>query len=328
MAQGPEQIIQQPSFSFTYDFSGSTSSQTVPPFSTPLVQNTDNSYLLSPSASPSKGKKKAKDTDAAPEEKRLAQFKPRCPQNIMDRVERVRQQRLFMIDRLRTENELSETFSVLGSTGNVYTVVIDKVPRCNCPDALKGNHCKHILFIFLKVLQVPESSPHWYQKALLSTEVEEIFAQAPLAPNSVAHSHVREAHARAISQYTGPSSQSVKKRFPTKDDDCPICYENMHGIPENGLKFCDACGNALHDECWKQWQASSQRSGKAVTCVWCRAESSTNKRKKVAGVSSSDGYLNLAAVAGLSPVRDTSTYYHGPRRGYRNNNFWDYDDGY
>ena len=54
-----------------------------------------------------------------------------------------------MIERNRLGDELRETFSVLGSTGNVsidkttiiraslthtqvYTVVIDQMPRCNC----------------------------------------------------------------------------------------------------------------------------------------------------------------------------------------------------
>jgi len=69
-----------------------------------------------------------------------------------------------MIERERLEGELKEAFKVLGSTGNVYTVTISHVPSCDCPDALKGNHCKHILFIFLKVLGVPESSGHYYQK--------------------------------------------------------------------------------------------------------------------------------------------------------------------
>ncbi|KAF8632169.1 hypothetical protein AX17_004910 [Amanita inopinata Kibby_2008] len=275
----------------------------------PTPSPTQVTAVAQPSPSKRKGKGKATSTEAPVEEKRAARHKPRCPQNIMERVERVRQQRIFMIDRSRSEDELRETFSVLGSTGNVYSVVIDKLPRCNCPDSLKGNHCKHILFVFLKVLQVPESSPHWYQKALLSSELEQIFTQAPLAPNSIAHERVRDAHAQATAQYTGSSSQSVKKRYPTRDDDCPICYEKMYGVGESALKFCEACGNALHVECWNQWQNSSHRSGKSVTCVWCRAESNTEdatgRRKKKGngnGTPYSEGYLNLASVAGCSPI--------------------------
>lgn len=37
-----------------------------------------------------------------------------------------------MVDRRRNEGELREEFSVLGSTGNIYTVVVDKLPKCDC----------------------------------------------------------------------------------------------------------------------------------------------------------------------------------------------------
>lgn len=62
---------------------------------------------------------KIQDPDAPPPEKRLAIFKKKCPQNILERVHRVMQQRFFMVDRQRNDNELREEFSVLGSTGNV-----------------------------------------------------------------------------------------------------------------------------------------------------------------------------------------------------------------
>ncbi|KIL64334.1 hypothetical protein M378DRAFT_186759 [Amanita muscaria Koide BX008] len=309
--------------------SGSSAIAGLPSLATPPVTQVPALPQPTPTSSKGKRKRKSQDEGEGREEKRIARFKPKCPQNILDRVERVWQQRLFMIDRDRSGDELRETFSVLGSTGNVYTVVIDQMPRCNCPDALKGNHCKHILFIFLKVLRVPNESPHWYQKALLSSELEEIFSQAPLAPNCVAHAHVLDAHVRATAQFSGPSSQSTKKRWPTKDDDCPICYETMFGVAENGLKFCDACGNAIHEECWKQWQASNLRSGKSVTCVWCRAEMNTGgvvkgRKSKGTRTNSDEGYLNLATVAGLSPVRDTSTYRQWGR-GYGRDYF---DDNY
>ena len=37
-----------------------------------------------------------------------------------------------MIERERIPSELRETFKVLGSTGNVYTVRIDTLPSCDC----------------------------------------------------------------------------------------------------------------------------------------------------------------------------------------------------
>ncbi|THH17412.1 hypothetical protein EW146_g3413 [Bondarzewia mesenterica] len=279
-----------------------------------------------------KRQRKVKDPDAAPQEKRGAIFKKKCPKNILERVERVMTQRFFMVDRKREGNALREEFSVLGSTGNVYTVIIDKKPSCSCPDHLKGNHCKHILFIFLKVLQVTQSSGYWYQKALLTSELETIFAQAPLAPNALAHPRIRDAYARATGKATPSSSADAgrkKKRIPGPDDDCPICYDGMHGVNEKQLTFCDECGNAVHNECFQQW---AKTSGANVTCVWCRAKWMTaapaGSSARRGGVRTSEGYLNLGRTAGLSPVRDTSSYYHGPRRGQSYYGYQEYADYY
>ena len=37
-------------------------------------------------------------------------------------------------------------FDFIGSTGNLYKVTIGKEPSCDCPDACKGNQCKHICY--------------------------------------------------------------------------------------------------------------------------------------------------------------------------------------
>lgn len=37
-------------------------------------------------------------------------------------------------------------FGMAGTTGNLYTVIIGKVPSCSCPDNQKGNQCKHICY--------------------------------------------------------------------------------------------------------------------------------------------------------------------------------------
>ncbi|KAF8498353.1 hypothetical protein JB92DRAFT_2795532 [Gautieria morchelliformis] len=258
-------------------------------------------------------------------EKRLARFKASCPKNIMERVDRVMTQRFFMIERNRSQGELREEFKVLGSTGNVYTVIIDKLPSCNCPDASKGNHCKHILFIFLKVLSVSMASMFYYQKALLSTELEAVFANAPAAPNSLSHARIQAAYAKAMGRLDESAElESVadkgdegKMRIPEEGDNCPICYESMHDVDIKTLSFCDVCNNALHTECFQQWA----RTARPLTCVWCRAKWAVpqNDAGSSAGacVGTSEGYLNLGAVAGVSPVRDTSSYYNGPRRGQK-----------
>lgn len=51
-----------------------------------------------------KGKRKGKGKEVPPEEKRAARFKPKCPQNIMDRVQRVRQQRYMRCTKCHTRD--------------------------------------------------------------------------------------------------------------------------------------------------------------------------------------------------------------------------------
>ncbi|KAI8989640.1 hypothetical protein BD414DRAFT_438713 [Trametes punicea] len=293
--------------------------------SQPVAGSSSNPSVLDtlPTKPAVKRRRKVKDPKTPLPEKRGAICKNSCPQNIMDRVKRVMDQRFYMIDRRREGNELREEFSVLGSTGNVYTVVIDKKPSCNCPDALKGNHCKHILFIFLKVLQVSQTSSYWYQKALLTSELEDIFSHAPRAPAAVAHDRIRSAYARATGkEVASAAQQSGKRRLPGEDDDCPICYENMYGVAEEFLTFCQECGNGLHLECFQQW---AKAASNGVTCVFCRAKWIVSAKDIAAGWFSG-GYLNLAEVAGVSSVRDTSSYYHGPTRGRRSMNFREHED--
>lgn len=97
--------------------------------------------------SPSK-KLKLGDT---PEEKRLKPFRKRAPQAYLQRLDRVRTQRMFLIDRERKlgrdGTEEKEVFDIAGTTGNIYQVTICKQPKCTCPDNQKGNQCKHIVYV-------------------------------------------------------------------------------------------------------------------------------------------------------------------------------------
>lgn len=91
---------------------------------------------------------KKKDPD---EEKRLRRFRNNPPRTYLERLDRVRSQRMFLIDRERKMSvdgsHEEEVFDLAGSTGNVYQITISKVPRCTCPDNAKGNQCKHIIYV-------------------------------------------------------------------------------------------------------------------------------------------------------------------------------------
>ncbi|GAA6015001.1 hypothetical protein JCM11491_002389 [Sporobolomyces phaffii] len=215
---------------------------------------------LYPVASPASKPRKGEPGYGQPQEKRLKVVKRACPKATQERVSRVMSQRFFCIGRDRT-SELTEEFKVLGSTGNVYTVRVDHVPTCDCPDGQKGNHCKHILFVFLKILQIPQSVNLWYQSALLTSELRAIFANARPAPQNIVEERVKKIYRVA----TGKEAQGdeadtgtslVKKRLPKEDDTCPICYEDFTPGSEKGLVFClsaQGCGNPLHVQCFQNW---------------------------------------------------------------------------
>ncbi|KIY52139.1 hypothetical protein FISHEDRAFT_12462, partial [Fistulina hepatica ATCC 64428] len=268
---------------------------------------------------PVKRARRAKNADAPSVEKRGGRYRSKCPVAIQERYERVLSQRFYMVERRREGNALKEEFNVLGSTGNIYTVVINHTPRCDCPDASKGNHCKHIIFVFIKVLQVPRLSSHWFQKALLSSELEEIFTSAPVAPNAVTNARVQAAYSRAMGKdgklaYPGSSSKSApsalqNKRMPGVDDDCPICYESMHEEQEKNLVWCAECKNMLHAACFAQCHCTRQHQD--LSCVYCRAKWIVQTSTHATPVGTTkEGYINIAAAAGIDPVRDESICEH------------------
>ena len=71
----------------------------------------------------------------------------------------------------KNEGFLKQTFYILGSSGNVYTVEIGQEHKCTCLDALKGHMCKHIFFVLLRILRVDERNPLLWQRCLLKSEV-------------------------------------------------------------------------------------------------------------------------------------------------------------
>ncbi|KAI5480792.1 zinc finger, RING-type protein [Pseudohyphozyma bogoriensis] len=294
----------------------------MPAFDIPLPPGFDASAPVAyPEARPNPPKKKkVKGEEPEPEEeKRLSLFKKQCPKNLLERVDRVMSQRFFCIERQRT-SEITEKFKVLGSTGNVYEILISRTPSCSCPDGQKNGQCKHILFVLLKVLHVPRSSNLWYQKSLLTSEIRAIFALAPRDRVDTTTANVRHIFKLATGQIVpDPKDQAnatapTAKRLPAEGDSCPVCYEDFEEGEEKGLVFClgvQGCGNGLHEQCFAQWAAKQN----PVTCVLCRTKwTAPVKPPAPSQPTYSEGYLNLAGQVGLSGVRDTSTYYRGPQK--------------
>ncbi|ETV75632.1 hypothetical protein, variant 1 [Aphanomyces astaci] len=259
-------------------------------------------------------------------EKRLARYRTVASQQTQDRIARAIHQRMFLIEK-QVKSPLHQTFAVLGSTGNIYTVSIEFVPACTCPDFLKGNLCKHILFVYLKCLRVPATSPHVFQKALLTSELQEIFETASQAdPTAVANARVVTHYRAALASGASPGTPDLGgvQQKSLEAADCPICFEALDdGRPVVWCK--EQCGNNIHSECFGQWEKSRRATGVPLTCIYCRAKWPSPSSRGKARARDDQGYMNLAAVANLPRQRDTSTYRQQRSRWHRHDEH-DFDD--
>mmetsp|Transcript_39802 Transcript_39802/g.65162 ORF Transcript_39802/g.65162 Transcript_39802/m.65162 type:complete len:479 (+) Transcript_39802:186-1622(+) len=286
-------------------------------------------------STPNKASKKMKKAAA---EKRRAR-KRASSQKTRERISRARRQRLFMID-AKIVSEIEREYAVLGSTGNVYTVTIGTLHECTCPDFAKGNLCKHVLFVLLKVLRVDSSSEYVYQKALLSTELAEIFAAAPrtlFSSSVLANAAVRSKYKQSVGEDDEDvgegegeeeEEEATVERKPLEGD-CPVCMDEIDG--SEATTYCRArCGNNVHVECFNEWKGNALRAAQPVLCMFCRCEwqyeAGQREAKSVrhdhvvhrtdVHQNSNEGYLNLADEQGMSMRRDTSSYHRNGWNGY------------
>ncbi|KAH8679983.1 hypothetical protein BGZ60DRAFT_241636 [Tricladium varicosporioides] len=207
-------------------------------------------------------------------EKRLRPFVERPGEEYKKKVEKIEKERLFMLDRSKgidKDGFVCEHFSIAGSTGNVYDTTIGRSPKCVCMDAvsfwhikywnklitvkrMRGQKCKHINYALIKILRAPENL--CYQLAFLSTELESIFANAPVTK------------APSIDKDEDDDTIYNGKRKPIEGE-CPICVFDMEADEE--IVWCKAaCGQNFHKECFQHWKSS--KNGGQVTCVYCRTE--------------------------------------------------------
>jgi hypothetical protein len=159
---------------------------------------------------------------AAAGEKRAARFRSMSAAAAA-RMERALSERLYLIER-RDESECSPSgllslrhaFAVLGSTGNVYTVHVCRVPSCTCVDFRERKAiCKHLLFVYLKVLALDRESHVPLQKALLRSELADILtADGTTAAAGTVHAGAAAAQASVTAPPTGIlASPAVVRAF-------------------------------------------------------------------------------------------------------------------
>ncbi|OAX78919.1 hypothetical protein ACJ72_06768 [Emergomyces africanus] len=256
---------------------------------TPVIDLTSRASSPAAETTPRKRKKTAGSSSVEKEERRRRVFRKHPPQSYLQKLDRARTQRLFVVDRRRegegegTAEAPREIVQIVGSTGNLYEVEIGLVPWCTCPDSRKGNQCKHIIYVLHNVLKV--SGYLQYQLAFLSSELREIFANAPVNPQ-------------------GNASQNESGKRRPIEGDCPICFMEFKPSTEETVWCKAACGNNIHKTCFQQWAATEQN--KDVRCVICRStwEFDAPLQQLLSyGKVNDEGYINVADQLGLSGER-------------------------
>lgn len=249
----------------------------------------EGSYQPSPEEKPKKPRKTRQDKN---EEKRLRQFRPKAPQTFHEIYRRATSQRFYVLGRslCGTRQCPEEVVELTGSTGNIYSVHIAQQPSCTCPHSLKGNQCKHILYVLSRVLRARFELV--YQLALLSSELVEILNNAP--PIEVGD------HAEK------PQRDKNRKEL---EGDCPICF--MPFEEADATVYCRAqCGQNIHKDCLEMWAATKRQERGArdqVTCPMCRTpwqgDDDMVKKIRNTGVVGSEGYVNVADQLGITKDR-------------------------
>eukprot|EP01006_Ploeotia_vitrea_P060423 TRINITY_DN75887_c0_g1_i1.p1 TRINITY_DN75887_c0_g1~~TRINITY_DN75887_c0_g1_i1.p1 ORF type:complete len:391 (-),score=28.96 TRINITY_DN75887_c0_g1_i1:67-1212(-) len=266
-----------------------------------------------------------------PKEKRQARWKSQATPNDTLRIQRAQQQRLFLIE-WQPIGPYHRRYQTLGSTGNVYQVDIKNLITCSCPDFCKGNLCKHILFVKLKVLKIAANHPWLLQSGLLNNELQQIFSQAPDRLNDTQkqpHDHPNDDNAEVkegeegggeVEQEGILAHKSVRLQFQriqgkiteeeqvtlvskeegrNLDEECAICCDPLRSVMEHQqepLLICPTCNNCVHKTCFKAWYSLKIEATGVAECMFCRAEwpqDMIESANKKPQVQYNEGYLTL-----------------------------------
>lgn len=260
-------------------------------------------------------KKKAKVDKGKDEEKRSRRFRSHPPHSYLEIKARALSQRLTVISRERcgTDDLPEEKVLMAGSTGNVYTQHIKLEPSCDCPHAKKGNQCKHIIYVMLRVLKAPENIA--YQLALTSPELREVFRNAAPIPSAD----------YGADGNSGTETDGNRKKI---EGECPICYCDFEPGKE-AIVYCKAaCGNNVHKGCMQSWIAAN--GVRRATCPYCRAKwedddigaGFSGKVDLEDATRTEEGYVNIASQLGISGVRDYSSYHQPWVHGHSSRRQW------
>lgn len=271
----------------------------------PHAKSLRNAVDQAPPAKRARGKETAlalpttSRTGASAASVRAKPFISKASPDTLSRLSRALKQRLYLCRHERHSDGLGARFAVFGSTGNVYEVSIGLLPTCTCIDFVaKKKPCKHLLFVWLRVLKKRQNNPLVWQQALVASEVRS--SLNPFFLNGGRNLPI--ADKKVLKAFSARS----KARRHKLGRDCPICFETTSIEDERKglLTFCESCGHNVHKECLQLWRKASSRTVLAGACPVCHKKMGSGTSRIVAPGAATrwgrigapgKGYLNLAA---------------------------------
>lgn len=183
------------------------------------------------------------------------------------RKQRAFHQPIYLLKMFPTNTQFERKFNVVGTTGNVYTVTINKRPSCSCPDYVHNkNVCKHIYFIMLRVMKIKSEVVKYYTDDTIKC----MFDNIPhfISDNVAFNENVKKIYCEQIKKNVDLNSVSpVETKITQKlDDICPVCLEDIL-VNSDLIDYCKySCGKSIHKECFAIWKCNNG----ANNCLFCR----------------------------------------------------------
>lgn len=176
------------------------------------------------------------------------------------RKSRGKTQKIYMVDNSNID-DLTKTYDVMGTSGNIYTVTVSNKPTCTCPDFMsRGKRCKHIYFVLIRIMKVDSSDED--QGEYSNDEIKNMFGKIPDVINSLTVSPDLKDKWKNM-KGTG-DKKSIEISQKPLDDVCPVCIDDL----DNGesLVYCKfSCGKNIHKSCFDQWC----KVKKEKKCIFC-----------------------------------------------------------
>ena len=187
------------------------------------------------------------------------------------RKQRGATQNIFLIETVVDDNQFERKFVVMGSTKNVYNVIIKTTPTCSCPDYLtRAKRCKHIYFILIRVMRTFNEDKLEYS----NEELLEMFDNIPnIMNNLIIDNTTKQKYDKLKDSLLSKKSNLANQK--DTDDLCPICLDDLTNGEE--LDYCKySCGRSIHTTCFGMWTVKHP-----ANCLFCKKSWTNNENKYI-----------------------------------------------